>query len=145
MRISVRSTADAERVPHGTKEVHLVRPLPAPVLEALAAKAEKLHASQSTLDRISRKVRERLTGSLSIELSRAIAGRPLAVEPSVMGEIFDLKREGLSIRQIAKELEVSKSTVHYLLKYADRNKIKVDGVTMHLASAQVQEQGDVTV
>ena len=142
MRISVRNTSDAERVPHGTKEVHLVRPLPAQALEALSAKAGKLHASQSTIDRISKKVRERLAGSLSIEVSRAVAGRPLAVEPSTMKEIFDLKREGLSVRQISRELEVSKSTVHYLLKYADRNKIKVNGVTMHLASgAQVQEQG----
>ncbi|MBN1159951.1 MAG: helix-turn-helix domain-containing protein, partial [Candidatus Diapherotrites archaeon] len=69
---------------------------------------------------------------INVEISNAKAGRAIETPPEKIAEILDLKREGLTVREIAGELDMTKSTVHYLMKYAQRTKIKHGDTVLHI-------------
>ncbi len=111
-------------VMHG-EEVHFVRAPSAKKLESLARKGmKKLFISKSAHERMSKKAK-RLLEERGIEVRIASErGRPLKSGLEKISRIIGMKNDYQSYRQIEKELGVSKSTAHYLVKYAKRGKIR---------------------
>ena len=66
---------------------------------------------------------------LNIEKRR---GRALDLTLEQMLEIIEMRKDYQSIREIEKVMDIPKSTVHYLLKYADREKVKNGSTIMYL-------------
>ena len=121
MKTSVFSSADVDKVTPGTNSVHLVRPISKKAMSKLLNKTRKLYMSGSTKGRLSRDCKKLLDKSkINVEISKAKAGRAIETPPEKIAEILDLKREGLTVREIAGELDMTKSTVHYLMKYEDQ-------------------------
>ncbi|MBR9707750.1 MAG: helix-turn-helix domain-containing protein [Candidatus Diapherotrites archaeon] len=136
MKIAIKSQTDALNLSDKSKDVHLTRPLQATDLEMVLTKVDSLSLSESTFYRLSQDAVMTLEtyGRLgkTIDVQKAKAGRAIETNPHDIQEIIELKKEGLTIREIAKELELTKSTVHYLLKYAKRSKIKNGQETLHV-------------
>jgi len=53
-----------------------------------------------------------------------LPGRPIAQDPEKMKKALALYKSGFSYREIEKKTGLPKSSVHYLIKKAKRNKIK---------------------
>ena len=52
------------------------------------------------------------------------AGRPISVPLEKMQQALEMRKDYQSLREVEKVTGISKSTVHYLEKYAQRAKIK---------------------
>ena len=93
-------------------DVFLPRPVRREVLEELLRRARKVFMPPSTLERVSKKVVERYRGKIEVLSMR---GRFAEHDPELVAKVAALRKSGLSIRKIAEELGVPKSTVHYIL------------------------------
>ncbi|HLD80747.1 MAG TPA: hypothetical protein VJA40_01980 [archaeon] len=131
MKASVKNEKELSELGEA-REVHLVRPLSLARVRELVQRVDSISMSRHTFGKLSVKARRELEGVGVLVIGNAGAGRPLGVPLDKIQEVYDLKREGLSVRQIASETGVTKSSVHYLLKYASRGKISVAGKTIHL-------------
>ena len=74
-------------------------------------------------------------GKISIESSR---GRPIALDLKMIREVAELHSDNRTYRQIADITGIPKSTAHYLIKYAQRSKIRKGGKTIYINSAKKQ-------
>lgn len=92
--------------------IYLPRPLRREVLEGIFEKASVVYMPPSTYQRISRKIREQYSEKIRIESMR---GRFAFHDPETVAKIAALRKSGLSIRKIAEEVGLPKSTVHYIL------------------------------
>jgi hypothetical protein len=92
--------------------VYIPRPLSRNVLESILEKASLAYMPPSTYDRISRRVKERFGEKIRIE---SIRGRFAYHDPEIVARIAALRKSGMSIRKIAEEVGLPKSTVHYIL------------------------------
>ena len=59
-------------------------------------------------------------------------GRAIETKFDTILKIIELKKDYLSTRKIQEQTGIPKSTVYYLLKYANRDKIKKKGQTIYL-------------
>ncbi len=94
------------------EEVFLPRPVRREVLEELLRRAKRVYMPPSTYQRISKKVRERYVEKISVMSLRGRYGRH---DPETIATVAALRKSGLSIRKIAEEVGLPKSTVHYIL------------------------------
>ncbi len=126
MKVAVSEETDVKKTPKDTTEIHLVRPINKEDFDFLLKNRpiQKISLSQSCLKRLpikaQKKIKERGI-EISLEKRR---GRAIDLTMEQMMEIIELRKDYQSIRDIAKVMDVPKSTIHYLLKYADRGKIK---------------------
>lgn len=71
---------------------------------------------------------KKTTGRLkekNVELSLGEArGRPLNISFEKIKEVLELRKDYQSLRKIEKLTGVPKSTIHYLIKYASRQKVR---------------------
>ena len=72
---------------------------------------------------------EQRNGKITIENS---AGRPIGLELEKILEVVELHNDHRTYRQISDITGIPKSTAHYLIKYAERNKIKKGGKTVYI-------------
>ena len=93
-------------------EVFLPRPVRRDILEELLKRAKKVYMPPSTYQRISKKIREVYKDKIEILSVRGRYGR---YDPETVAKVAALRKAGLSIRKIAKEVGLPKSTVHYIL------------------------------
>ncbi len=126
MKYAIDEDTNISKIPRDTEEVHLVRPVKKEKLEELLKNksVKKITLSESCLKRLPRKTREMIKNNnveIGVEKRR---GRALDISLEKMLEIIELRKDFQSIREIERLTEVPRSTVHYLLKYADRGKIK---------------------
>ena len=134
MKVAVSEETDVKKVPKETTEIHLVRPIKKEDLDFLlkSRPIRKISLSESCLKRLpvkaQRKIKERGI-ELGIEKRR---GRALDLNMDQMLQIIEMRKDYQSIREIEKVMNIPKSTIHYLLKYADRGKIKTNGNIMYL-------------
>ncbi|MDN5358799.1 MAG: N-terminal DNA-binding domain [Candidatus Diapherotrites archaeon] len=96
----------------GKARVHVPRPLPAEVFEEIDEYVEKYYMPPSTLARLSRRAKEIVKGRVEL-LSRR--GRFADIDLETVTQIIALYRAGSSVREIAGELNIPKSTVHYII------------------------------
>ena len=135
MKYSIYVNSSLRKIPAETEEIHISRPLKLQTLNKLSRKCKELRRitlSKSCLERLSAKVKERMKEKeIELRLFKA-KGRPLSVDLQKMLRIIELKQDYRSYGEIAAIVDVPKSTAHYLIKYADRSKIKKGRQIIHL-------------
>jgi hypothetical protein len=134
MKYSITEETDIEKIPKDTAEIHLVRPIKKDKLFNLIARCpiRTITLSTSCLKRLPTKTQKKLKEkgiSLGIEKRR---GRAIDIPMDKMLQIIELRKDFQTVREIEKITSVPKSTVHYLLKYADRGKIKKGSNVVYL-------------
>lgn len=94
---------------------------------------KKISLSNSCFNRLPLKAKKLLKGhGIEFEIDSR-KGRALSIGLEKVREIFELsKKDRQSLREIERITGVPKSTVHYLLKYADRGKIKKGNAILYL-------------
>lgn len=114
-------------VPAGATALHLVRPVRKKVLEQVLKKCsavERVSASRSCLGRMGQGCRE-LLEKRGIEVAvETRPGRAISVPLEKMLHALEMRKDYQSLREIERVTGISKSTVHYLEKYAQRAKVK---------------------
>ncbi|HIP74230.1 MAG TPA: hypothetical protein EYH14_01095 [Euryarchaeota archaeon] len=103
--------------------VHVPRPLPAEIFKEVDPYVEKYYLPPSTWRRLSKKAKEIIKGKTEISSRR---GRFAEVDVETVAQIIAMYRAGASIREIARALNMPKSTVHYIL--TKERKIRDGGV-----------------
>ena len=128
MKYPVWPKTHASEIPSEINEIHLVRPLPSKkIIDLVSSKRiDRVFASKSTLKRLSKKTKNILKEkNISLEAEEK-RGRPLDIPLEKVKEVVELHKDHQSFRKIEKLTGIPKSTIHYLIKYAARNKIKGD-------------------
>jgi hypothetical protein len=126
MKYSITEETNVDSIPKDTVEVHLVRPISWTKLNSLITKCpiRTITLSNSCLKRLPTKTQKKLKEkgiSLALEKRR---GRAIDIPMDKMLQIIELRKDFQTVREIEKITNIPKSTVHYLLKYADRGKIR---------------------
>ena len=134
MKYTIYPETNIEKIPRNSEELYLVRPLKLKKLEKLLARtgAKKVFLSSSCSKRLPAKAKK-IFQEKGIELvldSRK--GRAIEIGLEKIARLREMKEDGKSYRDIEKELGVPKSTSHYIVKYADRSKVKSKGQTIIL-------------
>ncbi len=101
----------------GRVKVHIPRPLPAEIIEEIDKYVEMYTMPPSTYARLSRKAKE-IIGKRVELMSRR--GRFADIDLETATQVLALYRAGASIREIAKELGIPKSTVHYIIRWEQK-------------------------
>lgn len=96
----------------GRVSVHIPRPLPAEVMEEIDAYVEKYYMPPSTWERLSKRAKEIVRGKVEMSSRR---GRFADIDIETVAGIIAMYRAGASIREIARTLNMPKSTVHYII------------------------------
>ncbi len=126
MKFAIYAGTDIKRLPANASALHLARPVSAKKLCELLEKRdiESVSCSGSTAKRLKQKhFAELEKRGISLEIEKR-AGKPLQIDLKKMQAILEMVHDHRSLREIEKTTGVPKSTVHYLVKYADRGKIK---------------------
>ncbi len=134
MKYSIWPNSNLNQIAKETSELHLVRPIAFKKLELLCTKRpiQKVSCSKSCLARIKPKTKKWLEEKgISVQVQQK-RGRPLKTPLRKMLVVIELAKDHRSYREIEKTLDVPKSTAHYLVKYAQRDRIKKNGSTVFL-------------
>jgi len=134
MKYSITEDTDIEKIPKDTTEIHLVRPIKKDKLISLVTRCpiKTITLSTSCLKRLPTKTQKKLKEkgiTLGIEKRR---GRAIDIPMEKMLQIIELRKDYQTVRDIEKITGIPKSTVHYLIKYADRGKIKKGANVVYL-------------
>ena len=106
-------------------KVHFSRPPTlAKLRSAISAGQGKFFMPASSFARMSTKARALLDKSGTQITIESYRGRPIEITVEKLREIIELHRDERSFRQIEQATGVPKSTVHYLVKYAQRQKLR---------------------
>jgi len=137
MKQSFYAFTEPSTIEKGTLSLHLVRPIKAGKLQELCKKGVKeLCLSPSCEKRLSAKARSMIVEkglALKIEPSR---GRAIEIPLEKVTEIAELRWDDKTYREIEEITGVPKSTAHYLIKYANRNKLKKGKRTIYMGSTK---------
>ena len=134
MKYSLYPNTEIKNIPVKAEKIHFVRPIKEKkVIELLKKrKIKEISLSSSTLKRLKPKALKLIEGK-GIQLKEdSRRGRAIETDFDTILKIIELKRDYLSTRKIGKKTGKPKSTVHYLLKYANRDKIKKKQQTIYL-------------
>ncbi len=127
MKIAVHSLASARSIPKETEEIHLVRPMKRKDAEEIIKKCpqlKKVSLSKSCLQRLPEKTKN-LFREKGIELViENRAGRAIGIDLEKMLHVIEMRKDFQPFREIESITGIPKSTAHYLVKYARREKVK---------------------
>lgn len=134
MKYVIHSEEDIKKVPKSADSVHIARPIKFSGLQKLLRKCKlkEIRLSKSCKERLgvrSRKLLREKRVSLRLSENR---GRAIGIGMKKIMEIVDMHKDERSYREIEAETGIPKSTVHYLIKYANRAKVKDKGITVYL-------------
>ena len=122
-------------IPKEATQLHFVRPIKKELLEKILKKCSGLKQatlSKSCLARMPKK-NIALIRKKGIAIgTETRAGRPISVPLEKMQQALEMRKDYQSLREVEKVTGISKSTVHYLEKYAQRAKIKNKGKVIYL-------------
>ena len=79
---------------------------------------------KSAKQRLSTKAKETIKENGVEIVIETAAGRPINLPLEKIAEIVELHRDNRTYREIEQIIGIPKSTVHYIIKYAQRQKIK---------------------
>ncbi|MAG22281.1 MAG: hypothetical protein CL943_03185 [Candidatus Diapherotrites archaeon] len=135
MKLALYPETPVGSIPIETNGIHLVRPVELKKLEKVLGKCPQcrdVSMSKSCFKRLphkSRKLFEKYGIRVEVESKR---GRAIAVPLEKMVKVIELRKDYQSLREIERLTDVPKSTVHYLVNYAHRDKIKKGDTTIYL-------------
>jgi len=127
MKIAIKQETNANQLPRDTEDIHMVRPVKQKTLKEIVEKCaalKKISLSKSTLARLPEKTKKLLKEKrmeLNIESSR---GRAIGIGLEKMLHVIEMRKDHQPLREIENITGIPKSTVHYLVKYSQREKIK---------------------
>ncbi|HLC92258.1 MAG TPA: hypothetical protein VJH23_00970 [archaeon] len=114
-------------------KIHFSRPpTAAQVKSALRAGHAKIFMPASSFTRISARARKLLESSNAEVIIESSRGRPIEIGVDKLMQIIELHRDNRTFRQIEQSTGIPKSTVHYLVKYAERQKLRKGGKIVYL-------------
>ena len=135
MIFSVLPETRLVEIPREAEQLHFVRPIRAKLVKGILGRCRKLERvsmSKSCLQRTPKKslamLREK--GVRTETVSRQ--GRPISVPLKKMQQALELRKDYQSLREVERVTGISKSTVHYLEKYAQRAKLKNGNKVIYL-------------
>ena len=115
------------KIPPETQEIHLVRPVKKEKLSQLLKQCTALktiYLSKSCASRLRENEREKMKDR-GIELVREDSrGRAINMNLKKLLNIVEMVKDGRSLREIESVSGIPKSTVHYIVKYAERTKLR---------------------
>ncbi|MFH1239670.1 MAG: hypothetical protein V1672_00460 [Candidatus Diapherotrites archaeon] len=127
MKYAVNTDTPLRKIPPETQEIHLVRPIKKEKLSQLLKQCTALrtiYLSKSCDSRLPEKTRE-LIKERGIELVREDSrGRAINMDLKKLLNIVEMVKDGRSLREIESVSGIPKSTVHYIVKYAERTKLR---------------------
>jgi hypothetical protein len=134
MKYSISDHSVVDKIPADTEAIHLTRPAKHSLLEKLFKKCNirEVTISKSCFKRLPEKTKklfETSNANIIIEQKR---GRAIDIPLEKMLEIIELRKDFQSIREIERLTGTPKSTIHYLIKYAERSKIKKGNQVVYL-------------
>jgi hypothetical protein len=126
MKYSISDHTAIDRIPADTESIHLTRPAKHEFLERLFSKCpiKEVTISKSCFNRIPEKTKKLFKDKEATVIIEQKRGRAIDIPLEKMLEIIELRKDFQSIREIEKLTGIPKSTIHYLVKYAERAKIK---------------------
>lgn len=126
MKYSVMPDADVKKIPENAQELHLVRPVKKSLLEAIFRKCQirKITISKSCAKRLGGKTRKFIRENNVELVEQQNRGRALSLGLEKIQQIVEYHKDHLSYRKIEELTGIPKSTIHYLVKYANRSKVK---------------------
>lgn len=106
-------------------KVHFVRAPKSKELEkVLRNGVREIYMPKSAKERLSSKSKKLIKDNGATIIIQSARGRPLELSPQQISEVVELQKDHRTFREIEKIMGVSKSTAHYLIKYAERQKMK---------------------
>lgn len=135
MKYCLKASDSVSALPKGIEEVFLSRPLKLSKLKELVEGkgVKRIYCSKSCMHRMPAKARKFLQEkNIQVELQN-LKGKPLSLTAEQVMQFNELRHDGLSYRKIAEKIGISKSTAHYLAKYAQRTKLKKNGKMLSMA------------
>lgn len=127
MIFSVLPGMSAKDIPKEAAKLHFVRPVKKELLKEILKKCAGLEAASASKSCIARMPKKSvaLLGQKNIVLETvARPGRPISMPLEKMQQALEMRKDYQSLREVERVTGISKSTVHYLEKYAKRTKIK---------------------
>ncbi|MBN2067732.1 MAG: hypothetical protein JW744_04655 [Candidatus Diapherotrites archaeon] len=122
-------------IPGGAEQLHFVRPVKRKQVEAILQKCkglERVSMSKSCMHRMPGKNLALLKNKgIRVESAKK-AGRPISAPLEKMQHALEMRKDHQSLREIERVTGISKSTVHYLERYAQRSKVKNKGKVIYL-------------
>ncbi len=135
MIFSVFPRMTLKDVPKEATQLHFVRPIKKELLEKILKKCgglKQITLSKSCLVRMPKKNIALLEKKGIAIGTEARAGRPISIPLEKMQQALEMRKDHQSLREVEKVTGISKSTVHYLEKYAQRTKIKNEKRVIYL-------------
>lgn len=134
MKYPVYSHTTPDSIPKDADAIQLIRPIKTKTLRLIIARLNlrEIFLPDSCLKRLSEKARKMLKEhGIKLTLLKR-QGRAIGIDLSKLRQIIELYRDDKPFREIEHLTGVPKSTVHYLVKYAIRNKIKLNNKVVYL-------------
>ena len=127
MKASLYPGTKLSGLPSGIESLHLVRPVGrkkiASVLKRLPG-IERISMSKSCFERTSPNVKKFLAEKEVGVSIRSERGRAISIPLEKMQSVIEMRRDFRPLREIEKTTGIPKSTVHYLVKYSQKKKVK---------------------
>lgn len=133
MKYPISPETKLQAIPADADALHLVRPVRLETLKRLIARGtlRRVTMSGSCAARLGAKVKKLLHESGIEVRTERHAGRALGLELGRIGDIADMHHDDMTYREIEEKTGIPKSTAHYLVKYAAREKVKRGGTTVY--------------
>jgi hypothetical protein len=135
MKIAIHDRQELHRLPKNTTELHLVRPVSWKDLQSAFNKQKKIShisLSKSCFNRLSKNAKNILKDHNIGIVFETRRGRPIGIALERMLNVIELRKDFQPFRDIEEHTGIPKSTAHYLVKYAVREKIKKGKDTVYL-------------
>ena len=134
MKYSVYPFTELRSLPSETEKIHLVRPIKLNKLKELMEKRliKEISLSDSCFKRLSEKARKLLQDKNINVVKDNRSGRALEIALEDIVKINEFRKDFQSLRKIQNLMGIPKSTIHYLEKYAKRDKIRKGNQTIYL-------------
>jgi hypothetical protein len=126
LKNSIKNIKDLRTIDVDCEEIHLTTAFSKKNILKILEKCKRLKSvsvSRSTKERLSKGSKQVLTKNKIKLFIKKEQGRPLEINISKLNKIISLYKDH-SYRELEEKLKVPKSTIHYLIKYSKRKKIK---------------------
>ena len=135
MKYAITPDTDIVSIPKDASELHFVRPVALRNLKKLLRKCrglQQVSLSESCSGRFPEKARKMLEQkNIAIKFS-SNRGRAIGLDIEMIKEIVGMQRDEKSFREIEELTRIPKSTAHYLIRYAERTKVKSGNNVVYL-------------
>ena len=134
MKYSITADTNPKSIPESAEELHLVRPVKRGFLESILnrCRIRKISLSKSCSKRLGAKTRKFMKEKGIEVIEQQNRGRALSLDLEKIKQVAEYHKDHLSFRKIEKLTGIPKSTIHYLIRYAERSKVKAGKQVVYL-------------